>query len=248
MQDVAIIDLFATKGLEYLLVIGYLALLVICWGFVKPRRGRADAGKGSSLERSLFHLPEGFHFHQGHTWARSTNGADSSVMRVGLDDFALKLLGPVSGLILPDVGAHLEEGGTGWDVRVNGHVIPVLSPVDGEVVARNETLLRSAEPLNSEPYDRGWVMEVRVRNPAAADRNLLSGPLAGAWREEVVTRVMELADRPDVGWSGDTEPTEGLARTLAPDAWDHLARAFLLADEAAAGAGGQAAEREVQTV
>jgi hypothetical protein len=66
---------------------------------------------------------------------------------------------------------------------------------------------------------------------------------------------MELADRPDVEWTGDTEPTDGLARTLAPDAWEHLARAFLLTDKAThrtglevpAGARSQQ-EREVQTV
>ena len=248
MQDIAG-DLFATKGLEYLLVIGYLVLLVVCWGFVRPRRARADgeAGNGS---QPLLDLPEDCHFHQGHVWARPEG---DRLMRVGMDDFALKLLGQVHRLVLPEVGTRLEEGEHGWDVEVDGRVIPVLSPVDGVVVNRNEKLLHSPDPLARDPYGQGWVMEVRVRNVAAARRNLLSGRLAEAWREELVDRVRQLANGDGSEWAGDLPTETGLARKLDPEDWHRVARAFLLSDDGqtwtvpGADREGEAAE-EVQTV
>lgn len=253
-------DLFATKGLEYVLVIGYLALLVICWRFVRPQRARDAAdSEASAASGPLARLEADYLFHQGHSWARRVS---ERVMRVGMDDFAAQLLGTVNGFVLPKVGDRLEEGEPGWEVDIGGRRIPVLSPVTGEVVALNEELLRSPETLGQEPYHGGWVLEVGVRNPAAARRNLLAGALAYAWREEAMDRIQELAERSDAGLSrdGDGVSANGLARTLAPEAWDQVARAFLLADGAptngasphvvpgAEQGGGAEEEREVQTV
>lgn len=246
MQDIGL-DLFATKGLEYLLVIAYLVLLVVCWRFVRPRSSASEEEDGKPGE-SFLALRAGCHYHQGHAWARKSG---NGLMRVGVDDFVLKLLGPVTGVVLPTTGALLEEGEPAWDVEVDGRSIPILSPVDGVVVARNTELLQSADSLNRDPYDRGWVMEVRVRNPVVAARNLLSGRLAQAWRDELADQVRRLSNGNDIALSGGTTVETGLARALAPDAWDDLARAFLLTDEAPAwlGAEGEVEEEEkAQTV
>jgi glycine cleavage system H protein len=246
MQDIGI-DLFATKGLEYVLVIGYLFLLVVCWRFVRPRSSAPEEEDGKPAD-SLLAVRSGCHYHQGHAWASaSSNG----LMRVGVDDFVPKLLGPVTGVVLPATGALLEEGEPAWDVEVDGRLISILSPVDGVVVARNTELLESPDPLTSDPYGRGWVMEVSVRNPVVAARNLLSGRLAQAWRDELVAQVQRLSNGNDIDLSGGITVETGLARALAPDAWDDLARAFLLTDEAPAwlGAEGEVEEEgKAQTV
>lgn len=247
MQDMGI-DLFATKGLEYLLVIGYLTLLVVCWRFVGPRTSRQAEEERADSPGSLFALRPGFHYHQGHAWARKSS---DGLMRVGVDDFVPKLLGPVTGIVLPEIGTRLEEGERGWDVEVGGRIVPILSPVDGVVVARNSELLRSPDPLTGDPYGRGWVMEIAVRSPVTAARNLLSGRLAQAWRDELVSQVRRLSNGNDIDLSGGITVETGLARALAPAAWDDLARAFLLTDEAPAwlGAGGVVEEEEkAQTV
>lgn len=225
-------DLFATKGLEYMLVIGYLIMLVVCRRMVGLGRSQADAGASTSRPGGLsFDLREGLHYHQGHAWA-TCNGGD--LMRVGVDDFAQKLVGPVTGLILPRIGAELGEGEPGWTMRVNRRSIPMLSPVDGEVVRWNPEVLRSPGLVNSEPYDAGWLMEVKVRRPAAAKRNLLSGSLAHAWKDEVTARLEgSFMARPETPQSEDPSSGEGLAEMLSPDAPDRVARDFLLSHEEA---------------
>jgi glycine cleavage system H lipoate-binding protein len=224
-------DLFATKGLEYLLVIGYLLLLVACRSMVGPRRRRSTGvmpatGTG---DRPTFHLRDGLHYHQGHAWAGVYG---SGVMRVGIDDFAQRLVGPITGLILPPVGTVLNEGEPAWKLRMGRRAVPVLSPVTGEVVRWNDEILASPNLVNSQPYDGGWVMEVSVRSPAAATRNLLSGELAHAWLDDARGRIEDLIEAVPEDSAKGAEPTGGLARMASPDAWDRLASEVLLtADE-----------------
>ncbi|MBI2401718.1 MAG: glycine cleavage system protein H [Gemmatimonadetes bacterium] len=216
MQGVGTVDLFATKGAEYLMVIGYLVLLAAFWRFLwTPSAAKAGAaGVRSPMPLGRwFDVPEGRYFHQGHAWVLPES---EDVVRVGMDDFAQKLLGRAAGFVLPEVGARLAPGERGWQVQVDGHAIPMLSPVGGEVVAVNADLLASPGLANADPYDRGWLVKVRVPNPAVASRNLLSGKLARAWMDGMVVL-------PDGGF-----PVSGFARAMSPEAWDQVAREFLL--------------------
>jgi glycine cleavage system H lipoate-binding protein len=224
-------DLFATKGLEYLIVVGYLAFLIVFWRLALRPAAPAGAHGRARLRaprRGWFDVPDGFHFHQGHGWVSPD---DPHVMRVGMDDFAQKLLGRASGFALPAVGARVAQGEPAWRIRLDGHEIPMLSPVDGEVVEVNPEVATSPELVNADPYQRGWLLKVKVRNPNATARNLLSGGLARGWMDGIVEnlRGMRAAELgvvlPDGGF-----PVDGFARALSPERWDDVARTFLLSD------------------
>lgn len=185
-------DIFATKGIEYLLVIAYLLLLVPFWWLLRwiapapvpvpaPRRRSRSTGMAD-----WFRIPEGFHFHRGHTWARPEGGG---VFRVGMDDFAHKLLGAPDALLLPALGERVEQGEPGWRLEVDGHTLKLLSPVGGEVVAVNEDAARSPRSMAGDPYGRGWLLKVRAGGGAAVLKNLLPARLARAWTEEAAERV-----------------------------------------------------------
>ena len=75
------LELFATKGIEYIVVIGYL-LVLVPFGFVLSRAkvGSAVAGAVSRVGRAMrswFQMPEGYHFHPGHSWA-APDGEDEA--------------------------------------------------------------------------------------------------------------------------------------------------------------------------
>jgi len=59
-----------------------------------------------------------------------------------VDDFAQKLIGRVDAVELPAVGSRLTQGDKGGGLKVDSEAIPMLSPVDGEVVAVNQEVLR----------------------------------------------------------------------------------------------------------
>lgn len=231
MQNVAT-DLFATKGIEYMLVIAYLVLLVACWRFIFPRASHASQPAEAQPEpvSRWFFLPDGFYFHQGHAWAAPLG---EHVMRVGMDDFAQKLLGLTASVELPEVGEQLAQGEIAWQVRlVDGHALPMVSPVEGEVIAINPEVLKSPSLVNSEPYDGGWLFQVRVINPMAARRNLLSGDLARVWIEAISEKLGDVRGAElGIVLPDGTVGNSGIARAISPHEWERVARHFLLMEE-----------------
>lgn len=225
-------DPFPTKGIEYLLVIGYLAIFVpFAWFLSRIGRVRADGratepvvpGQG---ERPWFALPEGFHFHPGHTWALPLG---DNVFKVGMDDFAHRLIGAATAFRLPEPGQRLQQGETGWQVRVNGDAVDLLSPVQGEVVEVNQEALRTPSSAGDDPYGDGWLMKVRVPSSRATIRNLLPDRLAGDWISQSAEELSALVGSQlgPVLQDGGV-PVRGFARELAGDRWPEIAARLLL--------------------
>jgi glycine cleavage system H protein len=183
MGGFSFVDIYATKGIEYLIVIGFLALFVcFCW-YIAIRGGESGKERLAPEFVERFRVPREFLFHQGHGWA---NAGNDGVVSVGLDDFAQKLVGKVDSIVLPSVGSRLAQGEKGWVLRAGAHAIPMLSPLDGEVVAVNAEAARSPEIVHEDPYGKGWLLKVRPARLAANRTNLLAGHLAQRWMEEAL--------------------------------------------------------------
>jgi len=153
------------------------------------------------------------------------------LVKVGLDDFAQKLVGRVDAVELPAVGSRLTQGDKGWSLMVDSEAIPMLSPVDGEVVAVNEEVLRHPEILGRDPYGDGWLLKVKSDRIAADTRNLLSGKVARAWMETSLENLHPIRLEPvgPVMQDGGL-PLDGIARVLGGDQWADLAKTHLLTD------------------
>ncbi|MFC1886195.1 glycine cleavage system protein H [Thermodesulfobacteriota bacterium] len=113
-----------------------------------------------------FDLAEDFYYHKGHTWAKPEYGGR---IRVGLDDFAQKLVGKLGAVELPGIGEQVKQDETGFQVRRNGDSAKLLSPVDGIVVGLNDEILKSPELVNGSPYEDGWLFVVE---PTKLRKNL----------------------------------------------------------------------------
>jgi len=227
------LDLFATKGLEYLFVLGFLGALVVFWRVLnRPARPVREAGGRPGRVSDVgdwFRLADGTFYHQGHTWAVPEGG---DVVRVGLDDFAQKLIGRPATLDLPDVGDRVEQGHVGLSIGDPGKRVGVLSPVNGTVLAVNDAARRSPELVNEDPYGEGWLFKVRVPRLTVNLRNLLTGSVARAWMEETEEVLRDRMGRelgPAYQDGGTVLP--GIARNLAPDRWDEIVAEFFLTDE-----------------
>ncbi len=228
MEGIRFIDIYATKGIEYLVVIGFLAAFVVfCRYLSRPRQAAATV---SASPVSRFRVPEGLFYHQGHSWLRPEPG---SVGVVGLDDFAQKLVGKVDSLKLPAVGAQLTQGGRGWTLVVDSIPISMLSPVAGEVVEVNKAVERSPELLKDDPYGKGWLLKVKSSHLGAETTNLLSGKIARAWMENALEKLQPLhAENAGMALADGGMPIEGLARILGGNDWQEVAKQHLLTAEA----------------
>ncbi|MBO0839625.1 MAG: glycine cleavage system protein GcvH [Sciscionella sp.] len=113
--------------------------------------------------------PEDLKYTAEHEWIART-GADS--VRIGITDFAQNQLGDVVFVQLPDVGEQVTAGQALGEVESTKSVSDVYAPLDGEVIARNETLDERPELVNSDPYGEGWMLELRLSDPAAVEKLL----------------------------------------------------------------------------
>jgi glycine cleavage system H protein len=233
MEGIRFVDIYATKGIEYLIVLGFLAAFVVfCRYAYRPRVARAQAGGNETAE--TFRVPEGLFYHQGHGWLRPEPG---STAVVGMDDFAQKLVGKVDRIEVPSVGSAIAQGGEGWRLVVDSVPIPMLSPAHGQVVDVNEEVLRSPELLQTDPYGKGWLLKLESSQIAADTRNLLSGKLARAWMENALEKLQPVHERyvGQVLQDGGL-PVEGIARAVAGEGWQELARKHLLTEQDGDGA------------
>ena len=235
----SLVDPFATKGIEYLIAITFLLLLVGFWRVLSQPAGLARLPVGGLAAGATFRpapegwftLRDGHFFHQGHTWAAPDGeGAEASdIVKVGMDDFAQKLIGEPSAIDLPPVGSSLRQGERAWTVDVDSGSVSMVSPVDGVVLSLNPEVEDRPGLVSRAPYDDGWLMKVRVSHPEALRKNLLSGRLAKAWMEDTKERLRTFSsDTLGVLLPDGGVPVQGFARALSPDGWVELAEEFLL--------------------
>ncbi|ABC82077.1 glycine cleavage system protein H [Anaeromyxobacter dehalogenans] len=243
-----LLSVYPAKLLEYGLGIGYLLLFIPFWRYVQGGRRearevmrvavpvreavsaalRAARPAGATAiarpaSAGWFHVPADVHLHPGHTWARL--GGDGLVS-VGIDDFAHKLVGPAT-VELPAVGARVAQGEPAIELRDEDRGVAMLSPVDGTVVAVNPRV--RAHGALEDPYGAGWLFKVKAPRLVANFRQLQAEAPAQRMLD-VAGDTLALRLAPELGQvlqDGGT-PVHGIARALAGERWDELAREYFL--------------------
>jgi glycine cleavage system H protein len=244
------LSIYVAKSAEYLLAIGYLLLFIPFWKYVqgaKPREvaihaaagahahARAAAAEarparaaGATAPRPTagwFQVPAGVHLHPGHTWARLE---PDGLVSVGVDDFAHKLVAPAA-VALPDPGAHVAQGEPALEIGDEERKVAMLSPVDGTVVAVNAGARERPDAID-DPYGAGWLFKVKPSRLAANLRQLLSDGAARRLLEDAGESIaLRMSPQLATVLQDGGTPIHGIARAIAGDDWDELARQHFLA-------------------
>lgn len=109
--------------------------------------------------------PDNLRYAASHEWVR----VDGDRATVGISDFAQHELGDVVYLDLPKVGQTFRAGASFGTVESVKAVSDLYAPVSGEVVEINEPLLDAPEGINNSPYDNGWLVVLKLSDPAEVD-------------------------------------------------------------------------------
>ena len=112
--------------------------------------------------------PDDLKYTAEHEWIRTPGEAEGSI-RVGITDFAQDALGDIVYVSLPAVGDAVSAGAACGELESTKSVSDVYAPVDGEIVAVNETLDVTPEMVNSDPYGGGWLFELAPSDPGAVE-------------------------------------------------------------------------------
>jgi len=114
----------------------------------------------------LSNIPDDLKYASTHEWI-SVN--EDGLVTVGISDHAQEALGDIVFVELPEAGASVnfkEEVAVVESVKAASDI---YSPLTGEVVEINESLLDSPETVNASPYELGWFFKIRMENEAELD-------------------------------------------------------------------------------
>ncbi len=110
-------------------------------------------------------VPQDLRFTKDHEWVK----VEGNVAVIGISDYAQDALGDIVFLELPDVGATFGAGDAIGVVESVKAVSDIYCPVSGQVVETNEALVDAPETVNGDPYVGGWMVKIKMSNPADLD-------------------------------------------------------------------------------
>jgi glycine cleavage system H protein len=109
--------------------------------------------------------PEDLKYHAEHDWAR----IEGDQATFGITWYAQDALGEVVFFDPPQVGTQVSKDETYAEVESVKAVSDVFAPLSGEILEVNEVLADSPEKVNEDPYGDGWMVKVRLSDPAEVD-------------------------------------------------------------------------------
>lgn len=115
-------------------------------------------------------FPKELYYTEEHEWLAYDD--EQGIGTIGITDYAQGELGDVVFVELPDEGRHVEAKDPFGTIEAVKAVSELFSPVSGEVVEVNRELESSPELVNSEPYGEGWMIKVKLDDPAELQRLL----------------------------------------------------------------------------
>lgn len=143
------------------------------------------ANRGTQSVRG-FLLESGCYYHPRHAWVSVSIGGDEEA-RLGIDDFAARILGTIDRISVPAAGSALKENGIAFLLHSGPRTLRIVAPVDGVIRAVNAQAVSDPSVINRSPYHDGWVLSVLLRGEGV--KGLFYGSVARKWLESEIERL-----------------------------------------------------------
>jgi len=178
-----------------------------------------------------FGLPGGVFISPCHVWA---NVAVAGLVRLGMDDFARKMIGRIDAIELPAKGATIKRGERLFTIRQGGRAAVFFAPISGVVQEVNAELAHHLEWLATRPYERGSICSMKPDHLADELGQLKIGETAAEWYQAEIARLQHvLGSAQRNGLSAPTlmidQLAEGQLEHVDDSTWTKFTQAFLQA-------------------
>ena len=110
--------------------------------------------------------PENLRYHREHDWVRTEDGGEAVF---GITFYAQDALGEVVYYDPPEVGRQIAKDAPYGELESVKAVSDIYAPAGGEVLAVNQAVVDGPEVVNDDPYGAGWLIRVRLSDPAELD-------------------------------------------------------------------------------
>jgi glycine cleavage system H lipoate-binding protein len=174
---------------------------------------------------SGFKMAQDYYYHMGHSWVKFQHGGR---VRVGFDDFLVKLFGAMQTLSLPPLGTTLKQDQVGWTFGKDDDRAAVLSPVTGTVLALNHKALEHPEIANHDPYQEGWLFIMEPDLPKRNLKRLYFGDESLQWMDQESQKLLSLVgpEYEQLAAAGG-EAVNDFVGNFPDIGWDKLVNTFL---------------------
>jgi glycine cleavage system H protein len=115
----------------------------------------------------VMEFPEGLLYTESHEWVKvgdSTLRDEGSKVTIGLTDYAQDQLKDIVYVELPEIGSEFKKGESIGVVESVKTVADLFSPVTGKVIETNFTLKNGPQFINEDPYGKGWILKMELRD------------------------------------------------------------------------------------
>jgi glycine cleavage system H protein len=228
-------NIFETKGIEYLIIISFLILIIPFWLMINKREAiKRRIGKTLGvLSGEILRIPQGIFYSNNHTW---THLEKSGIAKVGLDDLLLHITGDVKIRNLKKPGNFINKGESLADIDHNGKLLQLTSPISGRVTNSNTLLSEHPGVINEDPYEKGWIYEIRPSEWIAETESYHLANDAIGWTLKELERLKDFLAVSMKKYSPETsmvilqdggELCDNPLSELPDEAWQDFQKSFL---------------------
>lgn len=194
-------NIFETKGLEYLAIIAFFAILIPFWIVLNKKiRNKKQSGASAHLTSESLSIPQGLFFSKYHTWAHLDR---AGFAKVGLDDLLVRITGEVTFNRLLESGEKIRKGDFIAEVMQNGKSLRIYSPISGEIMEANPVLAKNPEYLNEDPYQKGWIYKIKPFSWVTDTHSYFLAEDANMWTRQELVRFKDFVAESLAKYSSD---------------------------------------------
>lgn len=198
---------------------------------MRPGVRLVTASAEASGSRHDFNIPAGAFISPGHVWGSiQMNG----LVKIGIDDFAGKLIGKIDDIDFPREGRQVRRGDPICTVKRNSMEATFISPLSGKIGFINPSLPDNINLITKKPYEDGWICVIEPSDLNSDIRGLKIGPDAATWFQQEIDRFTKIANR--ILSAESEESAEKKSRHIVyyqmdDGVWSEFKESFLLSTE-----------------
>ncbi|NIO16565.1 MAG: hypothetical protein GTN70_06145 [Deltaproteobacteria bacterium] len=172
-----------------------------------------------------FLIKSDYYYHPGHLWVSFPEDSENDV-RVGIDDFAQRIIGKIDKVSLPPTGTAVKEGSVCFLLHSGKRKIRMAAPVTGIIKEVNENLVSHPAVINEDPYWEGWVLSARLTGDGI--KGLFYGSAAQNWLRWDAERLMRVcAVNFGITATNGGEAVSNISAQLSTQQWSKIVGIFL---------------------
>lgn len=196
MDAFSYVNIFSTKGIEYLITIGFFIALIPFWRILQET-------EMPTLSMAGIRLPQGVYFDPTHTWAFLETAGK---IRVGVDDFMANITGPLNVKHLKRPGDHVTRGEAISYLETGGKRLQVYSPLSGTISRTNRGMTRKFSKMTNSTFTNNWLLKITPDHWDQDRRFMLMGKPAKEWISQEFGRLRDFMAFTNHKYSSDLQP------------------------------------------